>query len=419
MRSFAIAVLIVAVVVPACSNKDEETRRALLELAEQKWADVVELTGADTLWHVAAGVRSRDELYDQFMGELERQMPDEVIRPYSAALARIGLMPDTLDVKDFVVRLYAEQAGGYYDPARDTLYLMLDLPLFFQEGIAAHEITHGLQDHAIDLDSIVTIHDNDDALVAAQSVMEGQATLVMIADPMGIPLVDAGANLDMVRPVLEMQLLSGSPDPEASEDSPVKMDVIRSAPPYFIEHLLFPYLDGGVFVSLVYERDVSDPWAIFSDLPVSTEQIIHPEKYLQTPRDLPTEITAPDFSTLLPGHELRHENTFGELDMLILVGDEAAAGWDGDRMWYFEKPDGSDARLVWLSVWDTVADAAEFAEGYSAFLGADHSDAVVLTDDPFSTTCSEGRYDVRVKRDRVVVLFGFEDAGGIAELALR
>ena len=47
-------------------------------------------------------------------------------------------------------------------------------------------------------------------------------------------------------------------------------------------------------------------------------------------------------------------------------GKGAAAGWDGDRFAVFEGPK-EKLGLVWLSTWDSAAEAREFAQGYTRF----------------------------------------------------
>ncbi|MDQ3779804.1 MAG: hypothetical protein M3354_04530, partial [Chloroflexota bacterium] len=109
------------------------------------------------------------------------------------------------------------------------------------------------------------------------------------------------------------------------------------------------------------------------DPPVSTEQILHPAKYLE--RDDPTPVTLPDLAPAFDEEwNLIHENALGELQIGVLLDDQAvgefapvsatasdaAAGWDGDtyQLWVDER--GHEA-LVWRSVWDTTTDANEFA----------------------------------------------------------
>jgi len=44
---------------------------------------------------------------------------------------------------------------------------------------------------------------------------------------------------------------------------------------------------------------------------------------------------------------------------------EAAAGWDGDRLTAYRGPAG-ETGIVWMSRWDSPADAREFATAYKA-----------------------------------------------------
>jgi hypothetical protein len=96
----------------------------------------------------------------------------------------------------------------------------------------------------------------------------------------------------------------------------------------------------------------------------STEQILHPEKFLDSIPDRPTRIRlgAPRRGALV------HEDNLGEFETRLFLyqqlRDEAvavrgAAGWDGDR-YQVVAVDGAQV-LTWLTVWDDVGEATEFA----------------------------------------------------------
>jgi hypothetical protein len=98
-------------------------------------------------------------------------------------------------------------------------------------------------------------------------------------------------------------------------------------------------------------------------MPVSTEQILHPERYAN--HDMPTDLR---FGGASPD-TVRFEDNLGEFEIRLLfqqhLGDEAAAirlaeGWDGDR-YQVLGPRGE--ALVWYTVWDDAESAARFAEG--------------------------------------------------------
>jgi hypothetical protein len=106
-------------------------------------------------------------------------------------------------------------------------------------------------------------------------------------------------------------------------------------------------------------------------MPVSTEQILNETAYFGVPRDMPTDVTLagrPDSTA--------HEEILGEFgtrlvlyqhlkDQTAAVG--AAAGWDGDR--YRVLRAGSGRGIVWVTVWDTALDAAQFVDAIGQAIG--------------------------------------------------
>ncbi len=129
---------------------------------------------------------------------------------------------------------------------------------------------------------------------------------------------------------------------------------------------------------------------IYSGPPLSTEQVLHPEKYIDDP-DPPTRIDldglAPFFS---PGWQEIENNTLGELMVRVLFerfltrekGEAGAKGWDGDRFIAFQR--GDKVSFIWATVWDSAADAEEFVRTYREIAstkrdksGPDGSDAYI------------------------------------------
>jgi hypothetical protein len=150
--------------------------------------------------------------------------------------------------------------------------------------------------------------------------------------------------------------------------------------------LLFPYTSGAAFVDrLLGEGGWDAVDAAYADMPASTEQILHPLKYLE--RDEPSLVALPDLTTALgAGWRVVDEDTLGELQTAVLLADfdpgegfngitgdialpefarNAAAGWDGDRFALWE--DGERETLVWRSVWDTPQDARAFSRALAQF----------------------------------------------------
>jgi hypothetical protein len=164
---------------------------------------------------------------------------------------------------------------------------------------------------------------------------------------------------------------------EMSPDMPGAKEM-ASAPPWFRDNLLFSYLQGYVFCISVKKlggQTLLDH-AFLKDPPRSSEQILHPEKW-HTKRDDPIEIEFPDMSTVLPNYNKIGEGQLGEASILILLrgkitkepgaeddpAEKAAAGWGGDKFVLFGRD--KDRALMWITDWDTEADAKEFKDALS------------------------------------------------------
>jgi hypothetical protein len=190
-------------------------------------------------------------------------------------------------------------------------------------------------------------------------VVEGQATLEQIGSMIG------SENLAMALP--------GGWDRvrELIRESQSSMPIFSSAPTLLQETLLFPYLSGAEWMRQFKERNPGK--SPFGMMPVSTEQLMHADRYFDT-RDAPTTVTLP----ASPGRTV-YENNLGEFETRLLLYEylrdqtaavRGAAGWDGDRYRLVET--GRGDAIVWASVWDSSIDAAEFFDLLDAGLAKFH-----------------------------------------------
>lgn len=295
---------------------------------------------------------THEELIAFAREELAKQYED--FDAFDYFLRAWGCMPmDTPPLMDLLLVSLREQVGGIYDPGSKTLFILqgFDPQSTVGKVILAHEIGHALQDQHFDLAKGIEdrLH-NEDALLALQAVFEGDATLLMTEYT-----VDAGESLD-ARSILSLL--------QTTQGQFYQM-------PYFIQQMfLQPYLTGMTFyVHILYGEDLPRNRP-FEQPPLSTEQVLHPEKYHGDLRDDPTSVTLAARPGLeAAGWTRSRVNTMGELQIKLLMdtwhglaqGKRYAEGWDGDAYSFWHK--GTEIFSEWRSVWDSPKDAGEFYDG--------------------------------------------------------
>lgn len=298
-------------------------------------------------------VHSREQVREFLVRRFEEQSPASELAAEEQVFKTLGLIPQNLDYRKFLLDLLNEQIVGYYDPRADVLYVVDGLPRETTGIAISHELIHALQDQYVDLDSIQDITGDVDRQLAVQSVLEGQATFEQMSAMVGgdISLRIPGG-WDQIRRTIR--------------ESQSEMPLFANAPLVVQESLLFPYLSGADFVHrFKAQRRGANP---LEDFPVSTEQVLHSRAYFGQTRDVPSLVTLPPPSR----GEKVYENNIGEFGTRIFLYEhtndqntavQSAMGWDGDRYVLTRTPAGN--AIAWVSVWDTDLDAAEFANAVS------------------------------------------------------
>ncbi len=298
--------------------------------------------------------RTKDELRAFLESKFDEDQPALELASQERAYKLFGVLPDTLKLRPFLLSLLAEQVIGYYDPATKVLYVVSGgsgasvPPPDVLSVTITHELVHALQDQYLPLDSIAKIHGDNDRSMAAQAVIEGGATYEQLSAMLG------GGNM--------FSRMPGGWDRvrQTIRDSQGTMPVFSTAPVFIQETLLFPYLSGAEFIRQF--KDKRPGQSSLAALPVSTEQVMHPEKLLEKV-DLPITVTLPRPT----GATVSYENGLGEFETRLVLHQQlndvasasrGATGWGGDRYMIVTTPQG--AGLVWFTVWDTPFDGAEF-----------------------------------------------------------
>src|SRR5258708_11830899 len=103
---------------------------------------------------------------------------------------------------------------------------------------------------------------------------------------------------------------------KAMESDGREYPVFDSVPIYFRRTLVFLYTQGMLSQNAVYEKLDEDAFAqVFRRPPVSTQQILHPQKYFDAV--IPTRPALPKFS--IRGYKHLVAGTVGEMDHAILI----------------------------------------------------------------------------------------------------
>ncbi|MGI8838371.1 MAG: hypothetical protein ACR2H4_17280 [Pyrinomonadaceae bacterium] len=424
--SAAMAALIAGALINSPRATGQAQQRAAISSRAAREAAIVTTTAAvlqDTskirelpiLRPVKSGAQSRIEIERMLVKNLYEQMTTSEMHATEVAYRKFGLAPADFEYRPLIIKVLLEQVAGYYDPVAREFYLADWLEVETQKPVMAHELTHALQDQHFNLRRFQKWpHGDSDAELAAHALIEGDATLAMMVYMAKNPLVALA---------FTRSLSSG-----------VNTEQFNKAPRALRESLIFPYLQGSEWATVVYRRDgFAGMSAAFTKLPLSTEQILHPEKYLTYER--PLKITLPDVSGLLNAAEKNPTSGLpaaswhridadvnGEWGYYLLLDQflnapadsrRAAAGWAGDRYNVYEGANRAQVMIAHVSAWDTEADAREFFDAYVKRTQRRYPNANFLSDtrNPPSDTLkisqtSEGQVVMELRGLRVIIIEG-------------
>ena len=339
----------------------------------------------------AAAVRSLPFLHDvdaeiqdetRIRAFVEADIDAVELREARDLYTSLGLLPEGVDLEALLLEVLGEQIVGYYDPEARRLVVRDDVMRSLARSsvdearvVLVHELVHALQDQHLQLGALNEVERDSDADNAYRALVEGDATLAMVAyvlNAQGTRLADITSNPQVLQRFFE----SGAPT--------AGTDALDRAPAILRVTLMAPYTRGALFCG---DRHRIGGWpsvdGAHRQLPVTTEQILHPDKY--EAGELADAITLPAARALESlGYVHIQEDTLGELELSIYLaqgtsGDQdaaAAAGWSGDRLAIYSRADAPSA-AVWWTTWDSEREAQE-AEAAAQRAGTEAEGSLVL-----------------------------------------
>ena len=355
--------------------------------ADEVLGQMSDITGLKLLTPLKKSLRSREQIRAYLVNEMNEDKDAAERYAGQRSAEAFGLLPKGFNLDSFMVDLLTEQIAGLYDPKTHEFYVADWIPAADQKMVMAHELTHALQDQHFKIENWAkAARPNDDAELAREAVLEGSAMAAMV----DYLLQGTGRSLQDL-PDIDPSMLIGD-----MESTPM----LKKAPPFLKDALIFPYLDGLNFSAAVLRPE---GWSalsgIFAKPPVSTQQILHPALYKSG--KIPPKVVVPSMDKEVgPDWTKLEDNILGEFGwkevLKQFLGEEMATPvstpWNGDRYVVYEQKKTKRLLLIGRLDLATEADAERFFATYSLAL--------------------EKKYERRTSEDHQRGLLSFDTADG-------
>ncbi len=337
-------------------------------------------TGLPIKHKVKRKLITRDQVERYVEKHIQEDKDAQRLERAQLVLQKFGLVPPGYDLHAEFLRLLSEQVAAYYDSKTKTVNLLDWVQPELQRPVLAHELTHALQDQAIDLQKWGAAGDPDgkplpdqqeqvveEAQAARQNVTEGQAMLVMLdytLAPAGKDVLSAPDIVDAMRAGMGQ-----------SETSPV----LTNAPIFLRESLMMPYTFGLDFERTLLEKKGKQGAYMGTLLhpPADTLQVMQPDNYLQD--KTVAALAVPDLDKLIAPDYQRYDYAgMGAFDIYLLSRQYAP---DQDPKQYYphwrggyylagrdKKGPKEQMSLLYVSRWDSTESAEAFEKLYSSYV---------------------------------------------------
>ena len=334
---------------PPLPSKDE--RLASIGDAVSKIRELPFVDKADVMF-VDAGLLAETRAKGLENAEVRADIVDS-----ERLLKLLGLIPLSSNLLEIESRLLELSTSGAYDYESGVLQMLDEAEELSvkQEAVYSHEYAHLLQDANFDLSELYkSVNGDSDREMALQALIDGEATFV--------ESTYAAQNIS-VDDVTDLVAID-----------PKDRAVLQGTPVFLILSLNWPYSAGYAFAKATWQYGgMTALDAVWRDLPKTTEQILHPDKYRanEFPK-IPLKL--PDLTTVLgDGWMVTAEDVLGEAGISLWLeasgvqnsaAAQAASGWGRDAYAVLTGPNGGSAMGL-LIEWDEPnTDSVEFSSAF-------------------------------------------------------
>ena len=302
------------------------------ELSTRIIPEISRVRGLELKNKVPCLEKNKDQVLEYLEESLAKRFTEDKINYESLAFRALGLLPWKYDYKNELVKLYKDQIGGYYDPAKKYFVMASWLPLSSQENVAAHELTHALQDQHFNLDEMMDPRLTSDELLARSALAEGDATLAMLEfSEKGRKISSNDVSAFILSTVTGASLNKS----------------LRNAPAAIQALLLFPYNSGLRYVadikeksSMKEENSANSLNNLFKNPPKTTREVIQEDssafqysKITPNCEDLSKDL----LSSSNENYQVAYQDRLGEFILNIALKNEnkekdSNFGWRDDQL---------------------------------------------------------------------------------------
>ncbi|MBT8207534.1 MAG: hypothetical protein KJO18_04610 [Acidimicrobiia bacterium] len=329
---------------------DDDVAREIRAEIDELIVLTEEIRGLPFLTEPEITVLNAADLSDRVAAMIEEDIDREEIERADALNTLLGMMDEDEDLMQIFLDVYSEQVAGFYDGGTGELVVRAKAdglsPL--DRSIVVHELVHALTDQHFQwyptLENLGDTRRFEEA-AALRALLEGDATYFQIVYLESLSVAEQFAL--------------------ATEALEADTSAIDAAPEFIEAELAFPYNDGYLFtLELVDQGGIAAVDQAYVDIPVTTEQILHPDRYVAN--DDGFAVSLPP--TSVSGWTVVEDGVFGELGLQLLLlesvpaGDitQASTGWRGDA--YRVLTAGDDVAIVLEYLGETERDAIELTE---------------------------------------------------------
>jgi hypothetical protein len=354
-------------------DQPNPTVEAEIQIVQQQVSDLRELPMVEEVHSyiiMRTEVRALLEAYYTSIEGSQEQTDDT-----SIVLVALGLIRPNYDLLTNVLNSLTDSVGGFYLHEINQVYIIGYRFTAIEKFIYAHEFDHALVDQHYNLGALNLYpycEGNEDRCKAIQALVEGDANLLMTQW------------LTQVATATEYETI-------LNYHPPVRTLSEQNPPPFAKRNGEFPYDQGLTFVDELFAQG---GWSrvnqAYSNLPTSTEQILHPEKYFAG--EAPLNVSSVSLGGVLTDPwRLVRNNTLGEWMTYLILGYSvdssaqvseldavrASEGWGGDNYQVYHNEETGDTALAVHWKWDTAADEDEFTDIMRLYLEERFSGGVV------------------------------------------